>query len=36
MLLREIFRAIEILLLMEGKHECTVHGQSGLLDYIRN
>lgn len=35
MLLREIFRAIE-LLLMEGKHECTVHGQSGLLDYIRN
>lgn len=36
MLLREIFRVIEILLLMEGKHECTVHGQSGLLDYIRN
>ena len=35
-MLSEIFRDIEILLLMEGKHECSVHGQSGLLEYIRN
>lgn len=36
MLLREIFRGTKISLLREGKHECTVHGQSGLLEYIRN
>lgn len=35
-MLREIFRGTEISLLREGKHECTVRGQSGLLEYIRN
>lgn len=35
-MLSEIFRGTEILLLREGKHECTVDGQSHLLEYIRN
>lgn len=35
-MIREIFRGTEMSLLREGKHECTVDGQSGLLEYVRN